>query len=311
MAVDVACLCGAYDLKEAYADSFAAHPEITLLRPDEVRDPARIRHALAFRPGPGAFAPFPNLELVLSGAAGVDGILSHPELPDQVQVTRMVDDGQARMMAAFALHFITGWHRRIWDYPARAAARDWSPVNMTPPEQFTVGLLGFGNMASTLSTTLRALGYQVCAWANRPRQVNGITVSSGAEGLRAVAGRADALVNLLPLTPATSGLLDANLFAQMKEGAMLIQLGRGEQLVEADLLTALASGRPAMAAIDVLAAEPPAPDNPLWDHPRVLLTPHVASMSDERAIARTVASAIAAFERGERPAGLVDRTRGY
>jgi len=309
--IDLVCLCEQYDLKEMYGAGFAAYPWIRLVFPDEVTDPAAIRHALAFRPAPDGFDPYPNLKLVCGGGAGVDALLAHPGLRPDMALTRMVNPEQARMMAAFALWYVTGWQRRMWDYGTQQHAEVWRTVNLTTPSEFPVGLLGFGNMARPLTQALTALGYPVTALAREPHDGGSVRVVTGAEGLAEIARTSQALVNLLPLTAETRSILSAGFFAQMRDDAILIHLGRGGHLVEADLLAALDRGRPAMAALDVMAAEPLPPGHPFWHHPRIMLTPHVASESDPATGARIIAEAILAFERGERPAGLVDRARGY
>jgi glyoxylate/hydroxypyruvate reductase A len=311
--IDLVCLCEHYDLKALYGAGFAAgYPWIRLLFPDEVDDPGAIRHALAFRPSAGAFDPYPNLRLVSCGGAGVDTLLNHPGLRPGISLSRMINPEQARMMAAFALWYITGWQRRMWDYAGQQTAEVWRTVNLTTPSEFPVGLLGFGNMARPLVAALTGLGYPVTAWASGPRADGGsVRVVSGPEGLAEVAGTSRAMVNLLPLTEATRGILCADFFAEMRDDAMLIQLGRGGHLVEPDLIAALDRGRPAMAALDVTEVEPLPAGHPFWQHPRIMLTPHVASESDAASAARIIAEGILAAERGAAPAGLVDRARGY
>lgn len=309
--IDLVCLCEQYDLKEMYGAGFAAYPWIRLLFPGEVADPRTIRHALAFRPAPDAFDAYPNLKLVCGGGAGVDALLAHPGLRRDIALTRIINPEQARMMAAFALWYITGWQRRMWDYAAQQRAEVWRTVNLTTPAEFPVGLLGFGNMARPLTRALIALGYPVTALARESRDGGPVRVVTGNEGLAEIARTSRVVVNLLPLTAATRGILSAGFFGQMRDDAMLVQLGRGGHLVEADLLAALDRGRPAMAALDVMAAEPLPPGHPFWHHPRIMLTPHVASESDAATAARIIAEGIRAFERGDRPAGLVDRNRGY
>lgn len=309
--IDLVCLCEQYDLKEMYGAGFAAYPWMRLLFPDEVTDPAAIRHALAFRPARDAFDAYPNLRLVCGGGAGVDALLAHRGLRPDIALTRMVNPEQARMMAAFALWYITGWQRRMWDYALQQKAELWQTVNLITPAEFPVGLLGFGTMAQPLTRALTALGYPVTAYASAPRAGGAVRVVTGPGGLDEIARTSQAVVNLLPLTSATRGILAAGFFGQMRDDAILVQLGRGGHLVEDDLLAALDRGRPAMAALDVMATEPLPPGHRFWHHPRIMLTPHVGSESDAVTAARIIAENILAFERGERPAGLVDRARGY
>jgi glyoxylate/hydroxypyruvate reductase A len=310
--IDLVCLCDLYDMKGQFGEAFAAdHPGISLLLPQEVKDPGAIRHAIAFCPGPKAFAPYPNLALVSSVGAGVDALLHHPGLGPQVKIARLIDAEQAQMMAGFALWFIIGWQRRMWAYGPLQAAGKWQPINRTPPSAFPVGILGFGNMGRSLAVSLRSLGFPVTAYASSAGTKDGFTVLSGPTGLTEIAGNSRAVVNLLPLTPETEGLLSADFFAAMRDDAILVQLGRGGHLLEEDLIPALDKGRPALAALDVFASEPLPADHPFWQHEKIMMTPHVASDADPRSVAARIAEGIERFEAGENPAGLVDRNRGY
>lgn len=310
--IDVVCLSEGFDLKALHEASFAAHaPHLRLLNPAEVRDPAAIRFALAHDPAPDAFDRFSGLVLACTWGAGVDGLMLHPGLPEGLAVKRMTDPGQAAMMAAFAAYYVTGWHRRMFDYPALQARRQWTPVNWTLPADFPVGILGYGKMGGSVARAMAAMGYPVTAWASRARSAPDAEVVSGGEGLDRVLRESAALINVLPLTPETDGLLNAGAYARMRDDAILIQIGRGEHVVEADLLAALDAGRPALAALDVARTEPLPEDSPLWTHPRIMLTPHAASTASEAGVARSVADGIAAFLAGEVPEGLVDRMRGY
>lgn len=310
--IDLVCLCDNYDLKGMFGAGFAArHPLINLIAPDEVTDPTRIRHAFAFAPGPDAFAPYPNLAMVHGAGAGVDALLAHPGLSADMPLRRVVNAEQARMMAGFAAWYVVGWHRRMWDYAQLQSERNWKVVNLSTPSDFPVGILGYGNMGATVARALKAMGFPVTAFAGTAHTDDGVAVLTGPDGLRAIAAQSRAVINLLPLTEATRGILDADFFAAMREDAILIQLGRGEHLVEPDLMAALDRGRPAMAALDVMVTEPLPRDHPFWTHPKIMLTPHVACESDPDRISDWVAEGIRQFERGETPEGLVDREKGY
>ena len=223
----------------------------------------------------------------------------------------MVNPEQARMMAEFAIWYITGWHRRMWSYAPQQSAGIWQVINLATPSDFPVGLLGYGNMGKTLAAALGVLGFPVTAYAGSPREGGEVRVVSGPDGLSQIARTSSAVVNLLPLTDQTRGILCTGFFERMRDDAILIQLGRGGHLIEEDLLAALDNNRPAMAALDVTATEPLPADHPFWSHGKVMLTPHVASESDPATAARVIAEGILNFERGEAPVGLVDRQKGY
>ena len=224
---------------------------------------------------------------------------------------RMVDPGQADMIAAFAAHFVTGWHRGMFRYPSQQTRKVWSQVNWTANADCPVGLLGFGRMGAAIGRALIALGYPVSAWASRARSEDGITVLSGRAGLEQVLGTAKVVINVLPLTPLTRGILNCETLTLMREDSLLIQLGRGDHLVEDDLIIALDEGRPAAAALDVFTSEPLPRDHPFWSDPRIMVTPHAAGSPTDLAVAKAISRAISDIEAGRQPQGLVDRKRGY
>ncbi|SLN21608.1 Glyoxylate/hydroxypyruvate reductase A [Roseovarius albus] len=311
--IEVVCLCQHYDMKEFYGHGFAAKaPWIKLKFPHEVKDPLRIRHALAFSPADQDFAPYGNLELVSSGGAGVDAILSNPSLPADVAVSRIIVPEQAQSMASFAVWHIVNWQRQMQSYPAQQREANWNIINRTPPSNFPVGILGFGKIGSQLAAPLRLLGYPVTVLATSEREIeDGTVVVTGDEGLGEIIQNSRAIVNLLPLTEQTEGILNADTFAQMRDDAIVINLGRGGHLIEDDLLDALEKGRPAAAALDTFATEPLPTDHPFWKHDKVFVTPHVAGDADADDVAVFIAEGIRQFEAGKNPAGLVDRATGY
>lgn len=310
--IKVVCLCARYNLKEFFGEHFEIdNSQIKLLLPDEVGDPESIQHALAFSPGPNAFEPYPNLRLVSCAGAGVDALLDNPSLRADVHVSRVIVAEQAQMVAGFAIWYIHGWQRRMWQYTSLQTAKNWQPINHTPPSAFPVGILGCGKMGGALARTLQTLGYPVTGYGSIARVEGNLNVLSGSQGLMELAKQSCAIVNLLPLTESTQGLLAAEFFDNMRDDAILIHLGRGAHLVEDDLISALDRGRPAMAALDVFIDEPLPTGHPFWKHEKIMLTPHVAGYADYSAIAQYIADGIYQFEQGYSPAGAVERSRGY
>ncbi len=275
---DIVCLSQKFDFRAMFSEAFAAHaPGLRLVAPEDA-NPETTLFALANDPAPDAFKMFSRLQMICTWGAGVNDLLLHPGLPDRVVIKRMTDPGQARMMAAFAAYYVTGWQRRMFDYPAMQKARVWDRnLNDTSPEDFPVGILGYGKMGAAIGGALTAMGFPVTAWASRARDEGGVAVVAGQAGFDRVVADSAAVINVLPLTPETRGILCAPVFAAMRDDAILIQLARGAHLVEPDLIAALDAGRPALAALDVMEREPLPPDDPLWAHPRVMITPHIAS----------------------------------
>ncbi|MCK0102746.1 NAD(P)-dependent oxidoreductase [Pseudohalocynthiibacter sp. F2068] len=311
-ALELVCLCDDYDLKDIFGSAFEEHhPWIHLVNPDEVSVPSAIRHAFAFNPGPNAFLPYPNLRLISSAGAGIDALVRHLGVAPDVAISRVKLEEQAEMIAAFAMWHIIGWQRKLLDYPAQQKRKEWKPINRTTPSNFPVGILGYGHMGATLGRRLYDLNYPVTAYASKARNDDGINIVSGTEGLLQIANNSRAVVNLLPLTDATTGILSSEFFSVMRDDAMVINLGRGGHLVEADLVSALEKGHPASAALDTFATEPLPEEHPFWSCDKILITPHVAGDAEQTSVAQFVARGIAQFENGKQPDGIVDRNRGY
>lgn len=308
-------LCEDLDLSGIFGDAMAQIPDIRLLDPSDVSKPENIRFALAWRPAPDAFETYPNLKLVQTIAAGVDPVLRTPSLPDDAVVTRVHDPEQAAMMAGFAAWHVVWHHRNMGAYLDAAQRADWTRVlikTLRAPSQVTVGILGYGYMGKAIANAVRAMGFPVvvASRSDGPSE-DGITRLSGVDAIHDVAARSDILVNVLPLTESTRHILDADLFARMPEGAALIQLGRGAHLVEDALLDALDSGHLSGASLDVFEQEPLPADHPFWAHPRIVVTPHEASVTSPAAVARTLVQSVREMQAGRRPENAIDKTSGY
>jgi len=308
-------LCSALDLPDLFGAAVEAAPGLKLYRPEDVPDPSRVRFALVWRPAPDAFEAYPNIALVQVIAAGVDGVLRNPSLPERAVVTRVHDDEQAAIMAGFAAWHVVWHHRRMGNYLAAQEAGTWDRTTiktLRPPSQVTVGVLGYGLMGQAIATTVASMGFAVhAATRTGGDSGDGITRVAGPDAVQQVAARSDILINVLPLTEATRDILNADLFARMPEGAVLIQLGRGQHLVEDDLLAALDSGRIGGASLDVFHTEPLPGDHPFWTHPKVIVTPHEASVTSPTAVSDTLVRSVQEIERGQRPTAAVDKTTGY
>ena len=174
-----------------------------------------------------------------------------------------------------------------------------------------MGILGLGAVGRVIAQAFIALGYPVSGWSRRPRELTGIACHAGPSALPGFLAATDLLVCALPLTPETAGLLNRETLAQLPPGAYVINIGRGEQLVEADLRELLDAGHLAGAALDVFEREPPLPDNWVWSHPQVRATPHIAAQASYDTVAAQLLDALHSARAGARPRHAVDRTAGY
>ena len=240
--------------------------------------------------------------------AGADHLLS-AGVPGGVEVGRLAGPRLAAEMAAYLVGVTATRWKRLDRAFLGQRSRSWRPFEPGPTP--AVGLLGTGAMSAATARAFRALDVPVLAWNRSGRSVKGMAVDSGPDGLRRVAGQSDVLINLLPLTDETRDLLDASLFRAMRPGSMLVNVGRGEHLVEPDLLEALDEGRPGCAVLDVFREEPLPEGHPFWTHPRILVTPHCAAVTRTDEAAELAAESYRRVSAGEPPLGRVDRRRGY
>lgn len=303
--------CSSGDNAEDWRAEFAKRlPDLEMRVWPDIGDPADIRMALVWRPPAGMLASLPNLGLVLSLGAGVEPLLEDSTLPD-VPLVRMMTDGLTADMTGYVVLQVLRWHRLADEYKALQAEGRWKPIDHRPATTVTVGILGLGELGAAAARTLRTMDYPVLGWSRSPKAIEGVESFSGTDGLAAMLARTNILVCLLPLTPETQGILNADLFAALPENAVVINAGRGRHLVEADLIPALDSGRLRGASLDVFVEEPLRAGHPFWTHPKIRVTPHVAAITHPSKSADHVAAAIRAFRAGTPLPGVVDRKRGY
>lgn len=268
-----------------------------------------VRLAVAWQQPPDALARMLRLEAVLSFGAGVDGLLQDKSLPERVALGRIVYPGLVGQMGEYLAAVVLARHRRLRDYAADQRARRWRP--RSAPSTATVGILGLGELGRFAAQRFHQMGFRVLGWSRKPKILKGVTSLTGANGLQRIAQEADFLLCLLPLTPATRGILNAGLFQFCKRDAFLVNAGRGDHLVESHLIQALDEGRLSGACLDVFQDEPLPGDHPFWAHPRIHITPHVASVTDNDAAAACIVEDYRRLGAGKPLQHPVDRERGY
>lgn len=308
-------LSQAFDILAHFGDGIMRHrPNLELLSPSQVNDPAAIEFALVFDPADDAFTPYPNLRLICSVSVAAHQMVNCPSLPPDVPLTRVVSEAQTQTMAGFVAWHVLWHHRQFGTYLRQQQAHHWRNLSYRVPSEMQITILGYGCMGRAAAHALLPLGYRVAGvrrhHQDTPERV-GIEIACGQEGLDSVLPRTDILINLLPLTQETRGLLAQPLFERLPYGAVLIQLGRGEQLVETDLLEALDSGRLGGASLDVFATEPLPSGHPFWDHPKLVVTPHDACRPAPAAIAEHLDASLCRGAAGKPPEPIVERDRGY
>lgn len=294
-----------------YADALRrAAPGLDVWTREDDAPPERVEAILAWRLQPGQLARYPKLRLVCSIGAGVDKLMPS-DLPASVPLTRVVDANQGCEIAQYVLACVLGFTRDLGRYAQQQAAAQWLRHPVRAAAQCRVGILGLGAVGQAVARAFLPLGYPVAGWNRRGEPVPGVEVFSGDAGLAALLARSDVLVCTLPLTPATRGLLNRTRLSQLPRGAFVVSVGRGEQVVEADLHALLDDGQLAGAALDVFEREPPEASNWVWHHPKVIATPHIAAQASFDTVAAQCLDALRCARDGLPLPHAVDRAAGY
>jgi glyoxylate/hydroxypyruvate reductase len=284
------------------------------LLPHDPVEPAAVRYAAVWKPPPGGLAAFPGLEAIFNLGAGVDALVADASLPD-VPVVRVADADLTGRMTEYVVLHVLMHHRHLRYLDACQRERLWAPQAQRAASAVRVGVMGLGVLGRDAVDVLRRLGFDVAGWSRSRKAIPGMATFAGEPELAAFLARTDILVCLLPLTPATKGILNRRTFALLAHdgalGPIVINAGRGGLQVESDLLAALDDGTLAAASLDVFETEPLARESPLWSHPKVTISPHNAADTDPDAISVYVAEQIARHERGEPLQNVVDRRLGY
>jgi glyoxylate/hydroxypyruvate reductase len=296
---------------QAWRDTFADQiPELEIRFWPDAGALADIEYLAFMRPDFDVLPEFPKLKAMFSRSAGVESFINHPRLP-KVPLGKVEPPGGDPMMTEYVVMHVLRLHRELPAYQAAQANREWRRTRIVRPEERRIGFLGYGMMAQAPALVLRSLGFPVAAWVRSPRVEAEVAIFHGRDQLQPFLGQTDIAVCLLPLTRETEGIFCARTFAMMPRGAMLVNLGRGRHVVEADLIAALDGGQLSYAALDALWPEPLPPESPLWLHPRVTVMPHVARRPTVAQLATEIAANIRSLAAGGRLLQEVDLNLGY
>src|SRR5215472_3596995 len=295
----------------AWRDTFAEQlPDLEIRIWPEAGNLADIEYLAFMHPDFDALPVFPNLKAMFSRSAGVESFVNHPRLP-KVPLCKVEPPGGDPKMTEYVVMHVLRFHRDMPGYQAAQANREWRRTTIVRPEQRRVGFLGLGLMAKAPALVLKSLGFQVSAWVRHPRHASEVPVFHGPDQLEPFLNQTDIAVCLLPLTRDTEGIFCTRSFAMMPRGAMLVNIGRGRHVVEADLIAALDSGQLSYAALDALWPEPLPPSSPLWSHPKVTVMPHVARRPTVRQLVTEIAANIESLSAGGRLLQEIDKAMGY
>lgn len=309
----IALLSRVLDMRYLVPAFQALRPDIEWRTGDALGNPADIVAALCWQPQLGLLQTLPNLRLIQSIGAGVDHIYADPGVPRHVPVCRMSEAGMVAGMTTYVVWAVINRHRYFPDYVRNSALGIWQESPIVPPSEHRVAIAGLGRLGLAAARALSSLGYRVSGWSRSPKPdlPEGIAGYHGPQGLPGLLAEADTLVCLLPLTDETRGFLGAATFSHLPRGAHVINAGRGDHLVAADLLAALDSGQLGYATLDATPEEPLPPGHAFWNRPDIMVTPHIATRTPAAAIARQTLENLAVVQAGGMPQACADAALGY
>ena len=274
-------------------------------------EPETVDYLVTWHPPENFYAEYRNLKAVFAMGAGIDGFLARKDLASDIPIIRLTDAGMSEQMVEYALLGVLNYQRQVLAYRTLQSQQHWRPLAPRLRSDVRVGVLGLGSIGMTVAGALAEFGYRVQGWSRTLKSAPKFACTHGLAALPSVLASSDVLINLLPSTAETRGLLNAERLALLPIGAYLVHCSRGDQLDADALLQALEQDHLSGALLDVFAQEPLPPGNPLWSHPKVTVTPHVAARTLPEASVLQIVEKLRALERGERVEGMVSRTSGY
>lgn len=288
-----------------------ADPQVEVLTHQEVKDPGQVEFALAWNHRPGIFREFPGLKTISSMGAGVDHLMKDPDIPQHIRIVRIMDPLLSQDMYEFVLTLILSRMKNLHLFQEQQQQTVWKKKRYLRMEQVGIGIMGTGVIGHHVATALLKVGFNVSGWSRTEGQPAGYRKFFGQGQLKDFLNKADILVCLLPLTPETRGILNREHLSMLPAGAWVINVGRGGHLVDEELIEVIDSGHLDGASLDVFREEPLPPQHPFWNHPKIHITPHNASLTDPDSVAPQILENYYRTLRGEALLNLVNREAGY
>ncbi len=277
----------------------------------DISRPADVAFLVCWKPVTGLLDEFSNLKAIQSLGAGVDHILDHHNVPPHIQVSKVVDDNLTHDMWEHALTMIMADMKNLDIYATNQSNKMWNPKRYKRIKDVSVGILGLGTIGKYVASQFVSVGYDVSGWSRSEKDIAGVDTFTGEAGLSSVLAISDYVINILPLTPSTTGLIDKEFLSMMKEGSYLINIGRGAQVVDQDLIWSIENGPLRGAALDVFHNEPLPEENLFWNHTSIRITPHVASLTHIDSVYHQVVENYKLLISGKSINNRIDLKKGY
>ena len=285
-------------------------PETKIEIYPEIENPNEITYAISWKHDAGVFSQFKNLKVIASLGAGVHHILKDETIAKDIQITRIVDQQLQKDMASFVLTQCLNINRNIFQYLRQQENKEWKLSTYRTPEETKVGILGMGVLGKSAGELLQQNGFQVLGWSRSKKEIDNIKTYEASE-LDQFLSKTDILVCLLPITKATIGIVNHEMFKKLPKESSFVNVARGELVEDADLLKALDTNQLNWAVLDVFKEEPLPKDHLFWEHPKVIITPHAASLTNPKTASKQLTENYLRLKQGKNIQNVVNRERGY
>lgn len=286
-------------------------PDIDVEVWPHITNKKRVRMAICWKHPSHVLRQFPNLALISSLGAGINHLLQDEDLPDGIPVSRIVTSDLKDQMAEYALMAVLAYTRALLHYVDAKKRTRWEPLSPVPKQQCTIGIMGLGEMGRSIAERLKANGFSVKGWSRSEKTIPGVEAYAGGEQMLSFLEQSNIVICALPLTSDTKGILDLQVFKHMKKPSYLINMGRGQHLVEEDLIYALDTGLIEGAFLDVFEEEPLPERHAFWNRNNIMITPHVAAITDDKQAAEVIVENYKRCQSGMDPLYKVDRDLEY
>jgi len=308
----IVIICSQEDLIEDWKKALTeSAPNVTVeIYPNDT-DREKTKFVLAFRAPEDAFQNYPNLKVVASMSAGINHITTNHKLPKNVIVTKANDPMHRGDIADFVLTLTLSYMRRLPIYFQQQEQAIWESHAYQRPEETTIGIMGIGSIGQTVGKLMLKNNFKVTGWSRSEKHIDHIKTFHGENQRIDFLKTADILICTLPLTNETEGILNTGVFNKLSKGAYLINIGRGQQIVEEDLMKAINNGQLAGAALDVFSEEPLPKDHPFWKNEKIMITPHTAGNVHPESAVKKIVHNYKAMKNGEDLVDVVNVERGY
>lgn len=277
----------------------------------DVQDKAEVDFIVCWKPAIGVISEFPNVRVIQSIGASAEHIIDSQKLNASITLTRVVDEGLTFDMFEFVLTAILLKIKNIDRYGFNQNNQIWEPVDYRSMPDTRVTVLGLGQIGKYVAGKLAGLSFKVKGWSNSKKEIRGVECFNGKGEYEDALSGSDFLINLLPLTAVTRDILDLRSLSRLNKGGILINVGRGEHLVEEDLIKLLDSGHLAGAVLDVFREEPLPVGHPFWTHPGITVTPHIASLTNIDTASELVAGNYIRLQNNKDLLHIVSHNKGY